>query len=165
MASRTRKSDSAISLFPFLSILICSLGVIVFIVVGICLISFANPYISFGLGQSGNKNGKHSETPVYVECHNDTLIILPENNLVSQKLVVPLNSIDNKNSEFTQLLNRIKRSKHRNSQNKIQYENYFVFAIYPEGVKSFRKARSLGIKDNIKIGYEPMDKNWRLSTE
>lgn len=151
MARRTLTPISSPSLFPFLSILTCTSGVLAFIILAIGFISVSSPSV---VVEARDENRKQ---PIYVECHDDYLLIHP------QRIKAVFDSILVDDSVYMQFLQRVAENAE---------QEYVVFAIFPQGEKSFRRAKAavenLNEKNNflssrqIDIGYEPLNRNWRL---
>jgi hypothetical protein len=119
--SRRRKARSSPSLFPFLSVLLCAMGVIIVVISGQNLIA-----VGGGLDQvleigAGTFEGKE---PLYIECREDAIIIYPDG------IEVPLDEVkaENPNSEWMQLLSSLESRKE---------EQYLVFLIRPEGTEAY----------------------------
>ena len=70
--ARARNELASVSLFPFLSILVCLMGILAFIMVSIVLISTANPDIAIEM------QGQRTKTPAFVECHGSHLVLHPD---------------------------------------------------------------------------------------
>jgi|GEM_PF-745543 len=151
MARRTSTPISSPSLFPFLSILTCTSGVLAFIILSIGFISVSSPSV---VVEARDENRK---LPIYVECHGDHLLIHP------QRLKVAFDSIRVEDSAYMQFLEGLAENAE---------QEYVVFAIYPQGEKAFRLAQAAveGLNEKnkfwpsrqINIGYEPLNRNWRL---
>ncbi len=150
--SKRRQSDGFLpSLFPFLSILTCTAGVLSFIIVSIGVVSILAPSI---IVKSKDISLTVKKKPAYVECHPSYLV------LVQSQEKIPYKTIDAPNSAYRQFL--------RSVQEKAD-SLYIVFAIYPKSERTFRKAYYLIQKINtqhkgmaIDVGYEPFNKGWRL---
>ena len=123
--SRRRKARSSPSLFPFLSVLLCAMGVLIVVISGQNLIA-----VGGGLDQvleigAGAFEGKE---PIYIECREDMILIYPD------FTEVPLQEIkdQNPNSEWAQLLSRLETRKE---------DEYLVFLIRPEGVEAYSECK------------------------
>jgi hypothetical protein len=119
--SRRRKARSSPSLFPFLSVLLCAMGVLIVVISGQNLIA-----VGGGLDQvleigAGAFEGKE---PIYIECREDMILIYPD------FTEVPLQEIkdESPDSEWAQLLSRLETRKE---------DEYLVFLIRPEGVEAY----------------------------
>ena len=141
---RARSELASISLFPFLSILVCLMGILAFIMVAIVLISTANPEISIRL------QGQKAKTPAFVECHGGHMILHPN------RTRVPLDRAFEAGSPFIGLLDEVAAK---------ASTSYVIVFVYPEGIGCFREARALIEERALDIGYEPVLKGWRLRLE
>ena len=154
MARQTSDPISSPSLFPFLSILTCTSGVLAFIILSIGFLSVASPSITVKARALGEEDRKQA---IYVECHADHVIIHPE------RLRAPLDSLAAEGARYRQFLERVADR---------AASEYVVFAVYPQGEKTFREARQavddLNEKNKfwpgrqIDVGYEPLNRGWRL---
>jgi hypothetical protein len=150
--SRKKQSDGFLpSLFPFLSILTCTAGVLSFIIVSIGVVSILAPSI---VVKSRDQAITIKKRPAYVECHADYLV------LVQEQKKIPYTAIEDPNAGYFKFVKKIQQKAD---------SLYIVFAIYPESERTFRKAYHIvrqinkeGKHANIDIGYEPFNKSWRL---
>lgn len=142
--TRRRRERATVSLFPFLSILVCLMGVLAFIMIGIAVVSATNPGVTIKM------EGSHTKRPTFVECHGDQLVLHPE------RLQVPLYKMEAEGSPFMRLIDRLVRHK---------TQEYVIFAIYPSGIDCFYKGRSIAKKRGIDFGFEPMLEGWQLRLE
>ncbi|APF20736.1 hypothetical protein Calab_1137 [Caldithrix abyssi DSM 13497] len=151
--ARKRSEGFLPTLFPFLSILTCTAGVLSFIIISISVVSLLAPSIMVTSRDTTTKNPKK---PTYVECHPNYLL------LTQTQDQIPYVQIDQPRSPFRLFLQQIKQRAD---------STYIVFAIYPEGERTFRRAYRLISELNkqlalqgakIDIGYEPFNKTWHL---
>ncbi len=154
MRKKKQTDGFAPSLFPFLSILTCTAGVLSFIIVSIGVVSILAPSIVVKSRDQALTVKKH---PAYVECHSDYLI------LVQDQEKVPYEAIENPRGDYFKFLQTIKQEAD---------SLYIVFAIYPGSERTFRKAYHLIQQINgknkgqaIDVGYEPFNKSWRLQAK
>lgn len=154
--SKKKSEGFSPTLFPFLSILTCTAGVLSFIIISISVVSLLAPSI---MVKSRDNNVVSSKKPTYVECHQDSLI------LVATQQKVAYAQIDAPGSAYDHFLQRIKEKAD---------SVYVVFAIYPGGERTFRRAYRLinqlnqqlmARKSKIDVGYEPFNKSWHLQVK
>ena len=62
--------------------------------------------------------------------------------------------MENPNSGYMEFIRKIDRD-----------NEYIIVAIRPDGYKSFQKARDIAEKNQVEVGYEPIDKLWNLKIE
>ncbi|NOX87602.1 MAG: hypothetical protein GXO77_01145 [Calditrichaeota bacterium] len=152
-----RSSQSFLpTLFPFLSILTCTAGVLSFIIISIGVVSILAPSI---IVKSKDMVVTKRKKPVYVECHPDHLVLVQEQKKVDYYV------IDDPESEYGLFLKRVQQKAD---------SLYIVFAVYPDGERTFRKAYSMVNNFNeragkkgpiIDVGYEPFNRSWHLKAE
>ncbi len=152
---RKKQSEGFLpSLFPFLSILTCTAGVLSFIIVSIGVVSILAPSI---VVKSRDQALTVKKRPAYVECYRKYLV------LVREQEKVPYDAIENSDSEYFKFLQKIRQNAD---------SLYIVFAIYPGSERTFRKAYHLIQQINrknkhqtIDVGYEPFNQGWRLQAK
>lgn len=149
--ARHRREEATVALFPFLSILICMMGILAFIMVSTAMVSAARPKVQFEF------EGTHTKRPIFVECHKEGPIVHPE------RLQMSLQTMQAVGSPFMQLLDRVGQRKN---------EEYILFIIYPDGIACFQRGRNLIQAQNatrglaksqgIELGFEPFLEGWQL---
>jgi len=138
-----RKKKAEVNVLSFLDVLINTIGALVAIILAFALISVKNAVVAIEV-----KGTPPEKEPIYICCYYDNIIIYPE------KSKVPFDEIDKEDSPYLMLV-------HDLSDEPVEL-NYLVFAIYPDGIRSFEKARFVAVERGIEIGYEPMDAGWEL---
>ncbi|MBD2576884.1 hypothetical protein [Oscillatoria sp. FACHB-1406] len=141
------RSPIQIELFPFLSVLACTIGTLILtiVIVSSQMLGGQQKEVKIVAKTEAGKN--QVKTPVYIECRQDGILIHP------QQLFVPAASIARTDSAFKQLLDRVSQNRDR---------EYIIVALRPDGFQVFDTVRSLIEKEKINFGYEPFDKNWKL---
>ncbi|NJK46891.1 hypothetical protein HC931_00525 [Candidatus Gracilibacteria bacterium] len=152
MRRRSSRPSIEIELFPFLSILACTIGTLILLIIVMTTQLFSSQReVTILAKQENNEEGKNpSKTPRYIECRNDGIIIYPNQEFVAK------NNIESSNSALKKLLNEVKQR---------QEQEYLIVAIRPDGIEVFKKVRDLIEQQGIDIGYEPIDKDWKLKIE
>jgi hypothetical protein len=148
--SNWRANKPTVSLFPFLSILVCLMGVLAFITVAVALLSATNPVVRLTRAETAAANRPARDVtkqPVFVECHEDRLVIHPRGQEVS------LEQMAAASSPFIQLMDRLAARRER---------EYVIFAVYPDGISCFQSGRKLAERQGIDLGFEPMLEGWQL---
>ena len=135
-----------LELFPFLSVLVCTIGTLILLIIVVTsqILSNQRQVTIVARSESGQNQTK---TPRYIECQGNGIIIYPSQDLVLKE------DIDSPSSALRRLLDEV--SSRRN-------EEYLIVAIRPDGIDVFDKVRNLIEKENIDIGFEPIDEGWRL---
>lgn len=139
--ARARGAMATVSLFPFLSILVCLMGVLAFIMVAIVLISTANPDIEIKMA------GQTEKTPVFVECREDQMVLHPDQE--TETLV----QASAPGSAFQRLIDFVAAD---------AANRYVIVFVFPKGIECFQQARDVIEDRNLDIGYEPVLDGWRL---
>ena len=145
MRHRSSSSPPEIDLFPFLSILFCTIGTLVLIIILLVVQANGNTKkVTIIAKNSGSIN--QNKIPLYVECQKNGVIIHPSQEFVATE------DLNQTNSVLNQLFSQIKAEK----------EEYIIVAIRPDGIEVFQKIRELIESKGIDIGYEPIDQDWQL---
>jgi hypothetical protein len=144
----TRRSIQ-IELFPFLSVLACTIGtlILLIIVVSTQILGNEREVTIIARGETGTNESK---TPRYIECQQDGVIIYPH------QTFVPLAEIDRPDSALSRLLDEVEKNRDR---------QYLIVTMRPQGIEVFKRVREAIERRGIDIGYEPLDEGWRLKIE
>ena len=179
-----------ISLFPFLSIFLCVMGVLSFINI---LSSVSAPQkieLTMELEQ-GYKvafqiftlpDGMIVLPPVtrlrelqnVVSDENKAelaMIILSRQRLIDRVVASQANPANNARSPDTddilEWMNEIRKINEMALQANFLYEEFVLFGVYPNGGQAYQKVRAVmsnsADAQNISVGLEPLDANWSLS--
>lgn len=152
MPRARRKPADPLDLFPFLSILACTIGTLILMIIVMTMQSMGGEQkVSIIAKQEkGEEGGLNSQKlPRYWECSEKGVILYP------QKTLVPLK--DFKQSPVLQAaLGDISQKRDK---------EYLIIAVRPGGIEAFRELRNLVESRGIDIGYEPLDDGWQLKFE
>ena len=156
-----QKTD--IELFPFLSILACTIGTLILLIIVLTTQNLAQPEITSEQREENlNQNDKQvkivardegengtnkTKNPVYIECREDGIVLYPD------KIFVPKAEIGSYSSPLQELITLIKINKDK---------EYLIIAVRPKSIDVFKQVRSLVEKAEIDMGYEPIDDDWEL---
>lgn len=145
---RRRNSPSTIEieLFPFLSVLACTIGSLILLIVVITTQTFS-PQKEITIVAQGETGKNIAKTPHYLECRQDGLIIYPREEFV------PKEQIDSLDSGLSRLIAEVGAKSDR---------EYLIVAVRPNGIDVFKQVRRLIENQGIDIGYEPIDEGWKL---
>lgn len=149
--ARPRKihQKTELELFPFLSVLACTIGSLILLIIVISTETLnSNPEVQIIARVEDGLN--QAKKPRYIECRKDGVVIYPSEEFV------PINQLDNPNSALKRLINEV-----RNNRDK----EYVIVAVRPDGIDVFQKVRDLIEMENIDIGYEPIQEGWNLKVE
>ena len=140
------RSNIELELFPFLSVLACTIGTLILLIIVITIETFGSQREVTIIAR--NEQGlNQTKTPRYIETRGDGIIIHP------QQVFVSVEEIDNPSSPLTELLAEVKENKD---------SVYLIVAIRPDGIDIFNQVRSYIELQGIDIGYEPIEADWQL---
>ena len=149
MRRRIKSSKVELELFPFLSVLACTIGSLILLIIVVTTQSLStNPEVTIvARSENGANQGKQ---PRYIECREDGVVIYP-----SQEFVATAD-LDKQNTALSKLIAEVKAN---------QDQEYVIIAIRPQGIEVFQQVRNLIEQENIDIGYEPIEEDWILKIE
>jgi hypothetical protein len=138
-----------LELFPFLSVLACTIGTLVLLIIVITsqTLGSEKEVKIIARGESGINQTK---IPRYIECKEDGIIIYP------QETFVPKANITSANSALSSLIREVQANRN---------EEYLIVALRPTGIEVFKQVRSIIEDAGIDIGYEPINEGWTLKIE
>ena len=145
---RIARPANQVELFPFLSILACTIGTLILLIIVITTQTYSGDQEVTIL--ANEQGGNQAKSPRYIESSADGVIIYPG------KEFVPAGQLAQPDSAFAQLLTDIKSSGGR---------EYLIVAVRPNGVEVFKEVRDLIEAQEIDIGYEPIDQDWQLKVQ
>lgn len=149
---RRRKKFTApaasFELFPFLSVVACTLGSLVLIIIIITTkVSTSEQQILLTLPESEQEADLTDNTAVYVECRDEEIVLYPGGQSI------PEGEISASNSQLQQFLTEAK-----------QKENTIVYLLVrPNGVSVFDQVRTIIEQEDIQFRYEPLEEDWQLN--
>jgi len=138
MAQRRVARRASVSLFPFLSVLFCVIGVLIFVTTGMSMVMLESPMDETPLlaGSMGDK------LATFVECDAEGLVLHAAGKRVNAQ---ELNASEA--TPFTALLDELERESAR---------RYLVFLVRPDGIASFDAAFPLAEARAIDVGQEAL---------
>jgi len=142
--ARRKKEEAEIYLFPVLDVLINAIGALIVIILSFALVSVKSAVVAIEV-----KGAPHFKAPIYIECHHEKIVIHPENDEGA------CDKLEAEGATFMQLVQRI--------SSKPTQEEYLVFAVYPDGIRCFEKARKIALYHDIDVGFEPYNEDWELT--
>lgn len=146
MHRRSTSSTQDIELFPFLSVLFCTIGTLILIVILLVVqASASNKKVNIIARNDGSINA--TKTPRYIECRSEGVVIYPS------KKYIPVENLNDPYSPFDDYLYEIEEA----------VGEYLIVAIRPDGVEVFQTVREIAESRGIDIGYEPFDADWELN--
>ncbi|BAY50981.1 hypothetical protein NIES2134_114370 [Thermostichus vulcanus NIES-2134] len=143
---RRQSHPLQLDLFPFLSILACTIGTLILLVVVISASGLGRERSNVQiLARENAQNGER--TPHYLECRREGVIIHP------QKVLVPKADLDQPTSALGILLANLRRQGDR---------EYIIIAVRPDGFDCFEEVRYQAEQAGVALGYEPFNAEWKL---
>jgi hypothetical protein len=156
----SRKQHAEVELFPFLSVLACTIGTLVLLIV-VLTTQAGEPQEAVivaktdenSQGSDGKKTSvysNHSKTPVYIEARKDGFVLHPS------KQFAPRTELYDEKSTLRKTIANLKANKNK---------QYLILILRPDGLEMFDKARQLVRGEGIDIGYEPLEYGLELKIE
>ena len=146
-----RKKRSEIELFPFLSVLACTIGTLILLII-VMTTQALEPQEAVVVAKTDedSKGANKNKTPVYIEARQDGFIIHPG------KKFAPRADFYDEKSPFRQAIANLKINKDK---------EYLIVILRPDGIEMFNKLRGLVQEEGIDIGYEPLEFGLELKIE
>lgn len=142
------KNRTEVELFPFLSILACTIGTLILLIIVLTTQALEQQEVTIiAKTESGQNKNK---SPRYIECRENGVVLYPSEEFV------PEDELNNPNSALQKLIAEVKANKN---------QEYLIVALRPDGIDVFEQVRNLVEGEGIDIGYEPVDSSWKLITE
>ena len=146
-----RKRQTEVELFPFLSVLACTIGTLILLII-VLTTQALEPQEAVVVakvdpdGQGANK----AKTPLYIECRQDGFILHPD------KEFAPRADLYDEQSRLRKMIADLKANKDK---------EYLIVILRPDGLEMFEKVRNLVQQEGIDIGYEPLEYGLELKIE
>lgn len=142
------KNRTEVELFPFLSILACTIGTLILLIIVLTTQALEQQEVTIVAKTESGEN--RSKAPRYIECRQDGVVLYPSEEFV------PKEQLDNPDSALQKLIAQVKANKN---------QEYLIVALRPNGIDVFEQVRNLVEGEGIDIGYEPVDSTWKLTIE
>ena len=144
------KNSLEVELFPFLSILACTIGTLILLIIVLTtqLLKDERAITIIAIQETAGEN--QGKIPRYVECREDGVLLHPS------QVFVPKSDINNRRSPLNQLIREVEKNKDK---------QYLIVVLRPQGIDVFQQVRDIVEKRGIDIGYEPIDEDWTLKIE
>ena len=139
------RNHTEVELFPFLSILACTIGTLILLIIVLTTQALEQQEVTIIAKTEQGENRR--KTPRYIECRHNGVVLYPSEEFVPQE------QLDNPNSALQKLIDRVKANKDK---------EYLIVALRPNGIDVFERIRNLVEGEGIDIGYEPVDSTWKL---
>ncbi len=146
-----RKKQTEVELFPFLSVLACTIGTLILLII-VLTTQALDPQeaVVVAKAEKDGKGANKNKTPLYIECRQDGFIIHPS------KEFAPRADIYDQKSPLRKTIAKLKANKDK---------QYLIVILRPDGLEMFDKLRELVDKEGIDIGYEPLEFGLELKIE
>lgn len=150
MRRQSKSNKIELELFPFLSVLACTIGSLILLIIVLSTETLKdNPEVTIiAKTEAGGVNQK--KQPRYIECKEDGVVIYPSQEFVSK------NDLSKPNSKLANFIEEIKKNKDK---------EYVIVAVRPNGIEVFQQVRDLIENEKIDIGYEPIEEGWTLKVK
>jgi biopolymer transport protein ExbD len=151
----SRKAKTELELFPFLSVLACTIGTLVLLIV-VLTTQALKPQEAVVVAKAVAKTDKDSKgvnqtkTPIYIEARKDGFVLYPN------KKFAPRTDLYDEKSALRKTIANLKANKKK---------QYLILILRPDGLEMFDKARELVQGEGIDIGYEPLEYGIELKIE
>ena len=144
-----QKKHTEVELFPFLSILACTIGTLILLIIVLTTQALNKQEVTI-VAKTEESGVNKSKTPRYIECRDDGVVLHPSEEFVSRF------DMNKANSPLQKLIAEVKANKNK---------QYLIVALRPDGIDVFNEVRNLVAGEGIDIGYEPVDFGWQLTVE
>ena len=146
-----RKQQTEIELFPFLSVLACTIGTLILLIIVLTTQALEpQEAIVVAKTEEDSKGANKNKIPIYIECREDGFVLHPS------KEFAPRADLYDEKSPLRKLVATLKSQKE---------EKYLIVILRPDGLEMFNKIRELVTKEEIDIGYEPLEFGLELKIE
>ena len=143
------RKHTEVELFPFLSILACTIGTLILLIIVLTTQALNKQEVVI-VAKEGEQGVNASKTPRYIECRSTGIILHPSEDFI------PKEQLQAPDSGLQKLITEMKANRDR---------EYLIIAIRPNAIDVFDRVRAIVEKAEIDIGYEPIDAGWTLKTE
>lgn len=149
--SLARKKSTEVELFPFLSVLACTIGTLILLII-VMTTQALEPQEAVIVAKvdEESKGANKTKTPIYIECRKDGFILHPS------KQFAPRADFYDEASPFRKAIADLKANKDK---------QYLIVILRPDGLEMFNKIRNLVQEEGIDIGYEPLEFGLELKIE
>ena len=146
-----RKQQTEVELFPFLSVLACTIGTLILLII-VLTTQALEPQEAVVVAKvdEDSRGSNRNKTPLYLEARKDGFVLHPS------KQFAPRADLYDEASPLRQTIAQLKAN--RDTQ-------YLILILRPDGLEMFDKARELAQEEGIDIGYEPLEYGLDLRIE
>ena len=144
--SISNSSSISVELFPFLSVLACTIGSLILLIIVVTAQSMGNQRVVTILARAEGE-AVNAKSPHYIECLEGGVIIHPGEEFIG------IDALTQPNSSLDVFLAKIAEKSE---------QEYLIMAVRPKGIETFYQVRDLAKDRKIDFGYEPIDEGWKL---
>ena len=146
-----RKQQAEVELFPFLSVLACTIGTLILLII-VLTTQALEPQEAVVVAKvdEDSQGSNTNKTPLYLEAREDGFILHPS------KEFAPRADLYDEQSALRKTIANLKANKDK---------QYLILILRPDGLEMFDKARELVQGEGIDIGYEPLEYGLDLKIE
>lgn len=138
-----RKQQTEVELFPFLSVLACTIGTLILLIIVLTTQALEPQEAVIVAKTDEDSQGLNkNKSPVYLEAREDGFILHPS------KQFAPRADLYDKKSPLRRTIANLEANKE---------QQYLILILRPDGLEMFNKARELVQEAGIDIGYEPLE--------
>ena len=146
-----RKRPTEVELFPFLSVLACTIGTLILLII-VLTTQALEPQEAVVVAKvdENSRGANKNKTPLYIEARQDGFVLHPS------KEFAPRADLYDEQSALRKTIANLKANKDK---------QYLILILRPDGLEMFDKIRELVEQDGIDIGYEPLEYGLELKIE
>ena len=146
-----RKRPTEVELFPFLSVLACTIGTLILLII-VLTTQALEPQEAVVVAKidENSKGANKTKTPLYIESREDGFVLHPS------KEFAPRADLYDSKSPLRKTIANLKANKDK---------QYLILILRPDGLEMFEKVRQLVEEEGIDIGYEPLEYGLELKIE
>ena len=146
-----RKRQTEVELFPFLSVLACTIGTLILLII-VLTTQALEPQEAVVVAKvdENSRGANQNKTPLYIEARKDGFILHPS------KEFAPRADLYDERSPLRKTIANLKANKDK---------QYLILILRPDGLEMFNKIRESVEQDGIDIGYEPLEYGLELKIE
>lgn len=146
-----RKRQTEVELFPFLSVLACTIGTLILLII-VLTTQALEPQEAVVVAKTDedSKGINKNKTPLYIESRQDGFILHPS------KEFAPRADLYDEKSLLRTTIADLKANTDK---------QYLIVILRPDGLEMFDKVRELVEQEGVDIGYEPLEYGLELKIE
>ena len=146
-----RKQQTEVELFPFLSVLACTIGTLILLIIVLTTQALEpQEAIIVAKADKDSQGSNQNKIPIYLEARKDGFLLHPSRDFA------PRADLYDEQSPLRKVIADLKANKD---------EKYLILILRPDGLEMFAKARELVQEQGIDIGYEPLEYGLELKIE